>query len=278
MGKKTKIPGLMAVVLLIAGIVLANAETDAAFFRTFDQGLGISAASAESLLKSVEIKENQDGGLYIEVVRDSEFGYRPYIGFAVEGDLSEYIVHINPVKLEKNGVYQVPIEMNLNVHQYLQLSWLKNVKNQSVLQGSITVMNFDGKVIAQEQAEVEIDYILSRITKDISGNDLVEYEFEEDLTAGQRELIETIAPGYLQRLQEEMLAKEDGSRAMLGELEEDLADTQALYERVKKEKQQLEQESSESKEALNKRIEELEAETVKLRDQAKQQEAKEETP
>lgn len=157
--KAIKVIGLFFIISCI--LMLYNSNTYAFFFKNFQQYLGITSASAENLIKYVEIKEQEDKSLVIEIIRDSNYGYRPDVGFEIEGDIEEYIVHINPVKIDRNGIYEIPIDFNINTHQFLELLWMKTIENKENVIGSITVKNFDGKTIDSKKIEININYLLS---------------------------------------------------------------------------------------------------------------------
>ena len=162
-----RVLGFLAAGLLIAFILITSTNTYSLFTKSLKEQMHVTSASAENLITNVDIIEQQDGSQLIEITRDSEYGYRPEVGFAIEGDISNYILHINPVLIDVNGVYQIPLEPNLNANQFLELLRLKFLKHESSIQGTVTVKNFDGKIIASKEIEISIDYLLSRIDEDI---------------------------------------------------------------------------------------------------------------
>ncbi|RTR35158.1 hypothetical protein EKG37_04545 [Robertmurraya yapensis] len=164
---KTSFKSIVFLVIVLLLLMTANQDSYALFFTKYQEQLGASSASAENLIKYVQIIEQEDKSLVIEIMRDSEYGYRPDVGFAIEGDISEYILHINPVKVDKNGIYHVPIVPNINFHQYWKLLLMKISQEKNTVSGSVEVKNFDGKVIDQKVIEIDIDYLLNRIDADI---------------------------------------------------------------------------------------------------------------
>lgn len=159
--------GFLAAGILIAFVLLTSTDTYSLFTKSLKDQMQVTAASAENLITNVEIINHQDGSQLIEITRDSEYGYRPEVGFAIEGDISNFILHINPVLIDVNGTYQIPIEPNLNANQFLELLRLKFLKHESFITGTVKVKNFDGKVIASKEIQISIDYLLSRIDEDI---------------------------------------------------------------------------------------------------------------
>lgn len=168
---KTGSKSIVFLVIVLLLLMTANQDSYALFFTKYQEQLGVSSASAENLIKYVQIIEQEDKSLVIEIMRDSEYGYRPDVGFAIEGDISEYILHINPVKVDQNGTYQIPIVPNINFHQYWELLLKKISQDRNGITGFVTVKNFDGKVIDQKAIEIDIDYLLSRIEADIKNSE-----------------------------------------------------------------------------------------------------------
>ncbi|TKC19815.1 hypothetical protein [Robertmurraya kyonggiensis] len=168
---KTGFKSIVFLVIVLLLLMTANQDSYALFFTKYQEQLGVSSASAENLIKYVQIIEQEDKSLVIEIMRDSEYGYRPDVGFAIEGDISEYVLHINPVKVDQNGIYQIPIVPNINFHQYWELLFMKISQDKNTVSGSVAVKNFDGKVIDQKPIEINIDYLLSRIDEDIKNSE-----------------------------------------------------------------------------------------------------------
>lgn len=149
-------------------IFLSNGYTYSFFKNAFNSEVLVQSASAEGLIKHVEIIDNSNGSKVIQITRDSEYGYRPDVGFSIEGDLAEYIVHMNPVTVDVNGVYEIPIVPNINAMQFLKLLWLQAGEREEQVTGILTVKNFDGNTIASEKVGLDIEYLLGRINAQIA--------------------------------------------------------------------------------------------------------------
>jgi hypothetical protein len=225
---------------LIAGVIVSialfgNYETYALFSKKFQSQIFVKAAYADNLIKNVELEEQRDGSIWIEIKRDSAFGYRPDIGFAIEGDIAPYILHMNPITVEKNGIYRIPLVTTINHHQFVELTLLKARTKQKSLSGWLTVKNFDGKVIATKDITINIDYLLNRVKDeiihpplqfyDIDGknqNEISEKNMKEDYIENntpqaitREELIDFIAPDIVENLKQ----KENEMRRLQLEIE-----------------------------------------------------------
>ncbi|MEK5444517.1 hypothetical protein [Fredinandcohnia sp. FSL W7-1320] len=170
--KKTilRATGFLSAGILISAILQANTPTFSYFTTQYQDVINVSTASAEDLIKHVEVIKKNDSSLVVEVVRDSDYGYRPDVGFSIEGDLAEYILHINPINAEKNGTYSIPLEANINAYQFLELLTMKFSGKETTVKGKLTAKNFDGQVIATKDIELDIDYLLGRIDDEIVRN------------------------------------------------------------------------------------------------------------
>lgn len=181
---------------MLTALFVTNYESYSFFSKSSQDQMQVTSASAENLVSNVEILEQQEGSLVIQITRDSEYGYRPDVGFVIEGELASYILHINPVTMDVNGIYEIPIEPNLNAYLFLDLLRLKYSNQKNNIPGVVTVKNFDGKIIDSKEIEISIDYLLSRIDDPIvrsSGNDLQYNRIDDFEMANVTKLITNIA-------------------------------------------------------------------------------------
>ncbi len=267
--KKTilRATGFLSAGILISAILQANTPTFSYFTTQYQDVINVSTASAEDLIKHVEVIKKKDGSLVVEVVRDSDYGYRPDVGFSIEGDLAEYILHINPINAEKNGTYSIPLEANINAYQFLELLTMKFSGKEKTVKGKLTAKNFDGQVIATKDIELDIDYLLGRIDDEIVRNypklDKVDDpKAIEDLAnliaflakgvnleeESSEVIVKTLAPDLLEKLesQQKQLDEENKERLKLLEEIESLkrqkTELQSSLEKVEKiEDEQLEE-------------------------------------
>lgn len=260
--------------IVVALFMTTTQHSFALFFTSFQEQFGVSSASAENLIKNVKVTEKEDKSLVIEIMRDSEYGYRPDVGFALEGDIQQYILHINPVKIDKNGIYHIPIVPNINMHQFWELTKMKILQNKKSINGSVILKNFDGKVIEQQPIKIDINYLLSRINEDMikSGTELKQIVHEDEvrdeivifinelastmnwedssLTEEKNSILRVIAPNLI---------------GQLDTLENERQTITEENERLKKEKEELERKSAELQSSLNEQIQGLEDENEQLR-------------
>jgi hypothetical protein len=262
---------------LIAGVIvsitlLGNNETYALFIKKFQNQIFVNAAYADNLIKNVELKKQGDGSIWIEIKRDSAFGYRPDIGFSIEGDIAPYILHMNPITVEKNGIYRIPLVTTINLHQFVELTQLKARTKRKSLSGWLAVKNFDGKVIATKDITINIDYLLNRVKDeiihpplqfyDIEGknqNEISEKNMNEEYIENntpqaitREELIDFIAPDLVENL----IQKENEMRRLQLEIEALEKQQDGLLLNLQKNISELKKENTLLKEKIMEQIEE----------------------
>ncbi|WP_099361294.1 hypothetical protein [Fredinandcohnia onubensis] len=239
--KKTilRATGFLSAGLLISAILQANTPTFSYFTTQYQDVINVSTASAEDLIKHVEVIKKKDGSLVVEVVRDSDYGYRPDVGFSIEGDLAEYILHVNPIKAEINGTYSIPLEANVNAYQFLELLTMKFSEKETTVKGILKAKNYDGQVIATKDIELDIEYLLSRIDDKIVRNNpnleqVDDPKALEDLTnlitflakgvnweeESSEAVVQTIAPHLLERLESQRKQLDEKNNEKVKLLEE----------------------------------------------------------
>ncbi|MFS0821607.1 hypothetical protein [Bacillus sp. 1P02SD] len=250
--KKTilRATGFLSAGLLISAALLANTPTFSYFTNQYQNMINVSTASAENLIKHLEVIKKKDGSLVIEVVRDSEYGYRPDVGFSIEGDLAEYILHVNPLKLDKNGTYHIPIEANINAHQFLELLTIKFSNKESTVKGKLTAKNYDGQVIAAKNIELDIEYLLRRIDDDIvRAKPKIEQIDDPKATENIANLMTFLAEG--------VVWEDESSKAIIQTI------APHLIEKLEVQQKQLDEKNTEKVELL-KEIEKLKQDNIQL--------------
>ena len=117
---------------LLVGVIIALILTSipgsySSFKNLFKSPVeDVKAASTEDILELFEIDYN-DKQPIIRLKKAKGLDYSPIIFFSVSGDIEEYILHIEPVQLVGDTVYEIPIVPNVNLPQSLSLSLPWNI-------------------------------------------------------------------------------------------------------------------------------------------------------
>lgn len=124
---------LRSIAFLVAGTIIAltiliSPDSFSFFKKQFDNPNGpVRAASKEDIIDTIEVYYDGDQPM-LKLKKAEDFkDYSPVVFFSIEGDLKDYILHVNPVKLEKGKEtdecieYNIPIIPNVNVRQAMNL-------------------------------------------------------------------------------------------------------------------------------------------------------------
>lgn len=117
---------MMAVItagILISIAFLANIDTYSWFIGSADGSAQVTAAETEDIIGNFEL---QNGGKEqnpkaIKIKKSDSIDGDPLVYFSVEGEAANYVLHINPVRLENNCHYIIPIVTDTNLNQFVDL-------------------------------------------------------------------------------------------------------------------------------------------------------------
>lgn len=161
LGIKLKKFSFKPAVLLILGILtnITFSETDAFSFFTNETSkqVQVRAASTQDMLEKFEIKTDNDcnaQSIIIRKIKNLEFS--PTIYFSLEGEPSDYILHINPIKLEECKDYEIEIKVNGDKDQ------VKGNRGD-ILKGKISAKYLNEFISESRDIQMTKDYILSSI-------------------------------------------------------------------------------------------------------------------
>ena len=92
------------------------------FKKSFENSGGeVVAAATKDVIDEFDIYYDK-GQPILRLKRAEGLEYPPIIFFSVEGDIGDYVLNINPIKLEKDEVYEIPILPNVNLPQSISLA------------------------------------------------------------------------------------------------------------------------------------------------------------
>lgn len=119
---------LRSVALLAGGALvgfafLINIDTHSWFTSKAMQEVKVTAATTSDILEHFAIEKDSKGNaIAIEIRKKENLDHSPILYFSVEGEAEDYVLHINPVKLEQQNTYIIPIEPNINPVQWVDLT------------------------------------------------------------------------------------------------------------------------------------------------------------
>lgn len=111
--------GFAAVGISISMLIL-SLNTLSLFGSNMFESIKVNAAETQDIIEHLEMdKVNPE---VIKMKRSKGLEFSPVVFFSVEGDAADYIVNLNPVKLESNKLYKIPIKISIDLLHYLELT------------------------------------------------------------------------------------------------------------------------------------------------------------
>ena len=185
-----RITGFFVGGFCISLVLLSNLDTYSWFSKSFSENISVSAARKGDIIQEVEF-DNTENPTQMTIRKAEKFDGNPTVYFSVTGDIAEYILHINPIRLETNGDYIIPIEPNLNSNQYMSLflPWLGNKT------GRIVVSYHNDFIIHEYEVTFTNKYLRDIFRQNITrkGTQLLETDSESEAKSELVSLITYIA-------------------------------------------------------------------------------------
>ncbi len=175
--------------LLVAGMMisiafLADIDTYSWFFGTANSITSVTAAETEDIIDSIEIiKEfrNPENSKwtkpYLKIRKNPDFEKPPVLFFEIEGDAADYVLHINPVRLDTDDYYLIPIETDVNVMQYPDLA----EDSEGKVSGTILIKYLNEFIDETIDIEISKEYLKYRLTEVIVREDVRTVEEDPDI-------------------------------------------------------------------------------------------------
>ncbi len=161
-------------IITVSGVVFStalmmNVNTNSWFTSSVEKGFEVTAASTEDIIEIFEVVEGtKPPGINIKKTESLE--NNPMIYFSVTGEASQYILHINPIKLQSNNTYSIPIHTNVNTIQWVKLlvrAYNFN-SNDDYVKGKIRLKYLNEYIDEEQDIEINVKYLINRYVSDIS--------------------------------------------------------------------------------------------------------------
>ncbi|MTI48868.1 MAG: hypothetical protein FH761_13570 [Firmicutes bacterium] len=152
---------------LVGFILMSDIGTYSWFIGESDKEISALAASTDDIIENLEVIENSNGEKAIRFEKSQDFTSDPIMYFSVHGEASEYILHINPVKLDRFGEYTISLEPNINFIQFAKLL----VRKDNLVRGKIRVKYLNEFIDEEQDIELSKEYLISRYWENIKRED-----------------------------------------------------------------------------------------------------------
>lgn len=159
--KKSKVL-IRTIGFLLVGIVIAIVFSIVpgtySWFRTNYAGpnTNVAAATAQDFIEDMKIYYDKNNTPYIYLKKASALDYSPVIFFSIEGELEDYILHINSVKLEDE--IKIPIIPNINLSQAISLI----ISPQDEVTGNIRIKHLNEFIDESLPIIISREYLIER--------------------------------------------------------------------------------------------------------------------
>ncbi|WP_069650496.1 hypothetical protein [Caloranaerobacter ferrireducens] len=156
-----KVMGFVTGGTLISMILLINMDTYSWFTSKTTYDLSVTAATTEDILEKIEIETINPKEIILK--KNNSINIEPVIYFSVEGEASDYILHINPIKLKTHKEYTVPINVVVNLKQIVELL----NKNKKRVQGTIRIKYLNEFIDEEINIEFARRYLLKKFLEEL---------------------------------------------------------------------------------------------------------------
>jgi len=182
-----RIMTMLAVGIMISIIMITDISTYSWFASTATGTAHVSAAETEDIIESIEYipeekidpDNNKWSKPYIKIKKNPDFEKLPILFFEITGEAANYILHINPVLLESDDYYRIPVETDVNVIQYGQLCTDLN----GTVTGTLTVKYLNNFINESIPIAISKEYLSNRIYEKIIRDEVGPIEEDEPAIA-----------------------------------------------------------------------------------------------
>lgn len=176
-----KVMGFITGGTLMSMILLINMDTYSWFTSKMTYDLSVTVATTEDILEKIEIETVDPKEIILK--KNNSINIEPVIYFSVEGEASDYILHINPIKLKTHKKYTVPINVTVSLQQYIRL-WFSS---KTEIYGKIRIKYLNEFIDEERDIKFTKGYLLNKLYKRLDKGCL-----KEDESEIEKQLIEVV--------------------------------------------------------------------------------------
>ena len=160
--RKNKIVYKAITIILASTITLAAIafvpNSFSCFKKSFENSAEeVVAATTKDIIDEFDIYYDE-GQPILRLKRAEGLEYPPVIFFSVEGNIGDYVLNINPIKLEKDEAYEIPILPNVNLPQSISLA----LNLSGTTEGQIRIKHLNEFIDEPVEISISNKYLLKR--------------------------------------------------------------------------------------------------------------------
>ncbi|EOD01698.1 coiled-coil domain-containing protein [Caldisalinibacter kiritimatiensis] len=141
--------------VIVSVVLLNNMDSYSWFSDRVTKEFKVTAATTEDIIDKIQINSKNPDKIILK--KNDNLTTYPIIYFQLEGDVKDYILHINPVKLEENE-YTAPIDVDVNLYQFIKLALSK--KNS--IKGKIKFKYLNEFIDEEREIEFSKAYLMDK--------------------------------------------------------------------------------------------------------------------
>ncbi len=163
--------------VLIAGILVGmifaiKSPTFSFFSSKFEEGMEVNASVTSDFIESIAFEwadaNNKLNPTAIIIRKATESTDNPLLYFSIDGEATNYILHINPIKLDKSMI-RIPIVPNINTEQWETL-WRPFWKSDATVNGTIKIKYLNEFIDESKTFTFTGKYLRSKINEPIDNS------------------------------------------------------------------------------------------------------------
>lgn len=164
MKKIHKILLIYALLTILIYLPNANLINCYSYFSSCLSNTGSIKATEEKDIIDTFLIDNSNPPI-IKIKKGANLAYNPVVYFKIQGEISKYILNVNPIKLENEDLYLIHLNINPSFSQILYL--LKTPEIQEI-QGKVTMSYLNGYITNEANISLNREYILKQYCKHLN--------------------------------------------------------------------------------------------------------------
>jgi len=148
-------------VMVSIGMV-ANMDTYSWFSSSMMANAIVSAATTQDIIEGIQIASQNPEELKLS--KKAGLDYNPVVFFELNGEITQYILHINPVCLDTNEIIRIPFRFSINPDK---LAWLFLRSKNDPIKGTIRIKHLNEFIDEEIDIEFTSDFLIAKCMSEI---------------------------------------------------------------------------------------------------------------
>ncbi|MTI69378.1 MAG: hypothetical protein FH751_03850 [Firmicutes bacterium] len=165
--------GFLTAGVIVSGAFLINFDTYSWFSDEMTSQVRVMSATTEDLIKILDKSMEEENGKWvnpkeIKIKGTDKIATNATFYFSLDGDIKDYILHINPAKLRfKGGIYTADIKPNINLIQFINLL----IDGPKKINGTLKIKYLNEFIDEPREVSFTREYLIKQFRKEFDKND-----------------------------------------------------------------------------------------------------------